>query len=87
MLKVGLQLKNKIKSNLGRIIVEKGLKASWVAEKIGATPSQLTNWSKNDNEGFAKSTPSVLYILRLQKLLGVPVEEMYEEHVQEESKK
>lgn len=77
-MKVGSILKNKVKSNLGHIIEQKGLKMSWVAEKIGATPSQLTNWCKNKN-GFAKSTPSVIYILRLQNLLETRVEEMFEE--------
>lgn len=71
-------MKSKVKSNLGEIIESKGLKLKWVADQVGATQSQLTNWCKNEN-GYAKSTPSVVYILRLQKLLGVKIEEMYEE--------
>lgn len=71
-------LKVKVKSNLGDIIESKGLKFKWVADKIGATQSQLTNWCKNE-DGYAKSTPSVIYILKLQKVLNVRVEEMYEE--------
>lgn len=70
----------KIKSNLGKIIENKGFRMKWVANQIGATPSQLSNWCKNDEDGYAKSTPSVLYILRLQKLLGIGVEEMFEEN-------
>ena len=73
-------MKTKVRSNLGKIIEEKGLKLKWVSDKIGATQSQLTNWCKNDeNTGYARSTPSVVYILRLQKILNVKVEEMYEE--------
>ncbi len=72
-------MKTKVRSNLGKIIEEKGLKLKWVADKIGATQSQLTNWCKNDENGYARSTPSVVYILRLQKILNVQVEEMYEE--------
>lgn len=79
-MKVGLILKNKVKSNLGYILEENGLRLKWVAEKIGATPSQLSNWCKNDSDGCAKSTPSVLYILRLQKLLNIRIEEMFEEN-------
>lgn len=68
----------KIKSNLGKILEERGLKLKWVSEQIGATQSQLTNWCKNEN-GFAKSTPNIFYILRLQKLLNIGVDEMFEE--------
>jgi transcriptional regulator with XRE-family HTH domain len=75
---VGQILKAKVKSNLGEIIESKGLKMKWIADKIDATQSQLTNWCKNEN-GYAKSTPGVIYILRLQKVLDVNVEEMYEE--------
>lgn len=72
-------MKLKVKSNLGEIIDGKGLKFKWVASQIESTQSQLTNWCKNDEQGFAKSTPSVIYVLRLQKLLNVRVEEMFEE--------
>lgn len=72
-------MKAKVSSKLGDIIESKGLKLKWVADQIGCTQSQLTNWCKNDEEGYAKSTPSVLYILRLQKILSVKVEEMYSE--------
>jgi transcriptional regulator with XRE-family HTH domain len=77
-MEVGLILKSKVKSNLGEILENRGLRLKWVAEQIGATQAQLTNWCKNE-DGYARSTPSVLYILRLQKLLNVSVEEMYEE--------
>ena len=60
IVKVGFIMKNKIKSNLGYILEEKGLRSKWVAEKIGATPSQLSNWCKNDENGYAKSTPSII---------------------------
>jgi hypothetical protein len=79
-MEVGEILKTKVKSNLGEILESKGLRLKWVAEQIGATPSQLTNWCKNDEvTGYAKSTPSVIYILKLQRVLNVNVELMYEE--------
>jgi transcriptional regulator with XRE-family HTH domain len=68
----------KVKSNLGKLLEERGLRLKWVAAQIGSTQSQITNWCKNDN-GFAKSTPSLVYILRLQNLLKANVEEMFEE--------
>lgn len=79
-MKDGIILKSKVKSNLGDILEDKGLRLKWVADKIGATQAQITNWCKNDEDGNAKSTPSVLYILRLQKLLNVKVEDMFEEN-------
>lgn len=77
-MEVGLILKTKVKSHLGEVLETKGLRLKWVAEQIGATQAQLTNWCKNEN-GYAKSTPSVVYILKLQKLLNIKVEEMFEE--------
>ena len=74
---VDLILKGKVKSNLGTILDERGLRYNWVAKQIDATPSQVTNWCKNE-DGIAKSTPSVLYILKLQNLLGVRVEDLFE---------
>lgn len=78
-MEVRVILKAKVKSKLGEVLKNKGLRSEWVAKEIGATRSQLTNWSKNDAEGFAKSTPSVLYLLRLQNLLDINIKEMYEE--------
>lgn len=77
-MEVGSILKSKVESHLGEVLEKRGLRLKWVAEQINATPSQLTNWCKNE-DGYAKSTPGVIYILRLQKLLNVNVEEMYEE--------
>lgn len=72
------KMKNSVKSNLGEVIQRKGLMKKWVAEQIGATPAQLHNWCLNEN-GSAKSTPHVVYILRLEKVLDVKVGDMYEE--------
>ncbi|TYR75595.1 hypothetical protein FZC79_10535 [Rossellomorea vietnamensis] len=71
-------MKSKVRSRLGEIIEAKGLKMKWVAEQIEATQSQVTNWCKNE-KGYANSTPNVVYILKLQRVLGVSVEEMFEE--------
>ncbi|WP_025910631.1 helix-turn-helix transcriptional regulator [Priestia flexa] len=72
------KMKTAVRSNLGDIIKSKGLVQKWVAEQIGATPAQINKWSTN-KDGLAVSTPHVLYILRLEKVLGVKVSEMYEE--------
>lgn len=77
-MEVGEMLRKKVISKLGEIIDSKGLRRDWVAEQIGATPAQVTNWCKNE-DGIAKSTPNVFYILRLEKVLNVRVGEMFEE--------
>jgi hypothetical protein len=78
-MEVGVILKGKVKSNLGTILEERGLRFKWVADKIEATQPQLTNWCKNDENGYARSTPGTLYLIRLEKLLGLRVGEMFEE--------
>lgn len=77
-MEVGVILKKKVVSKLGEIIDSKGLRRDWVAKEIEATPAQVTNWCKNE-DGIAKSTPNVFYILRLEKVLNVRVGEMFEE--------
>lgn len=85
-MEVGEILKKKVVSKLGEVIDSKGLRRDWVARQIEATPAQITNWCTNEN-GFAKSTPSVLYMLRLEKLLKVTVSDMYEEYLIDEETK
>lgn len=77
-MEVGVILKKKVVSKLGEVIESKGLRRDWVAKQIEATPAQVTNWCKNE-DGIAKSTPNVFYILRLEKVLHVRVGEMFEE--------
>jgi putative transcriptional regulator len=63
----------KMKSNIGNLIDERGLKRKWVAEQLGITPKQVSNWIT----GF--SYPTVDKAFRLAKLLGVKVDDLYEE--------
>lgn len=67
-----------VESHLGEIIQKQGLMKKYVAEKIGATKAQLNNWCSNEN-GIAKSTPNVLYVIRLERILGVKAGEMFKE--------
>ncbi|WP_156036651.1 XRE family transcriptional regulator [Halobacillus karajensis] len=70
-------MSKKVKSNLGEIIESKGIMKSWIAKQTGATKSQVTRWC-NNKDGAAESTPSVYYILQLEKLLDTPVRKMFE---------
>lgn len=67
----------KVKSNLHEIINGKGIKKKWLADQMGATASQINRWCNNKN-GVAESTPSVYYVLQLEKLLDTPVKKMFE---------
>lgn len=51
----------------------RGIKQKWLAEQIGATSSMLSRWE--GGEVF----PTVPYLHRLCRVLGVRLEELYEE--------
>ncbi|WP_143262117.1 helix-turn-helix transcriptional regulator [Sediminibacillus massiliensis] len=76
-------MKKKVRSKLGEVLESKGIRKKWVADNIGATQAQVNRWCNNDKDGVAESTPSVYYILRLEKLLDVKVSDMYEETTEE----
>jgi predicted transcriptional regulator len=70
-------MKAKVQSKLGEILQARGLRQKWVAEQIGASESQVSNWSKNDHNGVAVSTPNTLYMVRLEKLLSLRTGDMF----------
>lgn len=72
-------MKIRVRSNFGEYLKSRGIKKVWLAEQIGADNSQLNRWCKNDNKGEAFSTPSVGYVLRIKKVLGCQLEDIYEE--------
>ncbi len=72
-------MKIRVRSVLGEYLSDRGIKKVWLADKIGADSSQLNRWCKNDGKGEALSTPSVGYVLRIKKVLGCQLEDIYEE--------
>ncbi|WP_217226955.1 helix-turn-helix transcriptional regulator [Desertibacillus haloalkaliphilus] len=72
-------MKIKVRSKLGELLDERMVNKSELARSINATPKQLYAWCSNKEDGQAKSTPSVGYLLRLKKVLGVDIEDMFEE--------
>lgn len=67
-----------VRSKIGAAIDERGYVRKWVAEKIGTTPSMLSQWCQNNEKDRAKSTPHVLYIMRLCKLLNCGIHDLFE---------
>jgi putative transcriptional regulator len=63
----------KMKSRIGKIIESKGFKKKYVAEKLGITQNQLSNWIKG------RSYPPMDKAFRLAKFLEVKVDDLYEE--------
>lgn len=69
----------KVRSKLGDYLYERGIKKNWFAKQIGSDNTQVTRWCQNDNNGMAVSTPSVGYLLRMTRVLGCEVTDIYEE--------
>lgn len=72
-------MKIKVKSKLGDYLKERGIKQSFVADKIGITRGQFNNWCKNNNDGYANALPSLPYIIRMIKLLKCDIDDIFEE--------
>ncbi|QDP92507.1 helix-turn-helix domain-containing protein [Bacillus velezensis] len=73
-----LLLKYKIKTNLEPYLKERGIQKVWLAEKTGVTKQQISRWSKNDESGFCKYTPSLSYALVISKVLDCDIKEIFE---------
>jgi putative transcriptional regulator len=62
-----------MKSLIGHRIEESGLRKGYIADKIGVTRQQLSNWIAG------RSYPPMLKAFQLAKLLKCKVDELYEE--------
>ncbi|MFD1416791.1 helix-turn-helix transcriptional regulator [Oceanobacillus jeddahense] len=60
-----------LKSNINKIIQERGLKNKWVANQLGVSPNIISRWVNN------KSMPSVEKLFLLAKLLDCKVDDLY----------
>lgn len=78
-MEVSTKMKIKVRSKLGDLLKERGIMQKWVSDKVGATQAQINKWCQNNEDGQALSTPNVIYLLRLQKVLDINIEDMYEE--------
>lgn len=69
----------KLKSNLNAVIKQKGYQKQWLAEQVGVSKTQFTQWCTNDQKtGYIKSVPSVLNALILAGILECGVNDLFE---------
>ena len=70
-------MKLNVYSKLGEYLDNRGIKQSWLADQIGASRTQVSNWCKNV-DGIAFSTPSVGFLILIEKVLDKPMNELWE---------
>ena len=58
-------------TKLEKILVEKGLKQSWLAKKINKSPAELNRWVKG------KVIPVYANMNKISKALDIPIEEIF----------
>lgn len=66
--------KPKVRCKIGDLLKEEGRSQTWLADKIEATRQQINSWCNEDGP-----TPSIGYIMRIQKITGWTLEQMFEE--------
>lgn len=68
-----LKLKIKVRCKIAELLEAEGRKQTWLAAQIEATPGMVNDWCKG------KYLPHVGYILRIQKVTGWTIDQMFEE--------
>lgn len=69
---------NNMGSKVGAKIAELGLKKGWIAAQVGIAPGTLSLIVKGD------SIPSLLVALKLARVLGTTVEELWGHLIEDE---
>jgi|HigsolmetaAR201D_1030396.scaffolds.fasta_scaffold09573_8 putative transcriptional regulator len=67
-----------MKSRIGELIDARGFKRKYIAEKLGVTQKQLSNWCTNRNY------PTVPKLFKLAEILNCTVDELYEREKDED---
>lgn len=68
-----LKVKIQVRCNIGLLLRKEGRSQTWLAEQIGATAPMVNDWCKG------KTNPSIGYILRIQRITGWGLEDMFKE--------
>ncbi|MGJ9381548.1 helix-turn-helix transcriptional regulator [Salipaludibacillus sp. CF4.18] len=71
-------MKAKSRSKINEYLESRGTTKAWLADRIGASRAQMSNWSKNEN-GVVVSQPSVGYVLKMMRVLDCKLDDIYEE--------
>ena len=58
-------------TKLEKILMEKGLKQSWLAKKINKSPAEVNRWVKG------KVIPVYVNMNKISKALSIPIEEIF----------
>jgi repressor LexA len=58
-------------TKLEKVLKEKGIKQTWLADKIGKSPAGLNRWVKG------RRTPSYNIKCRISEALGIPVDGLF----------
>lgn len=61
-----------LKCKIGEIIDKKGYRRKFIADKIGVTPQQLSNWI------HGRSYPTVDKLFKVAEILECKVDDLYE---------
>jgi DNA-binding XRE family transcriptional regulator len=64
----------KIRCKIGELLKGEGRTQKWLAEQIDVAPQQMNSWCRESG-----SLPSIGYIMRIQKVTGWTLEQMFEE--------
>lgn len=67
------KVKIQVRCNIGLLLKTEGRSQTWLAEQIGATAPMVNDWCKG------KTNASIGYILRIQKVTGWTLDQMFEE--------
>jgi DNA-binding XRE family transcriptional regulator len=68
-----LKLDVKLKCNIGHKLKEEGRSQAWLAKQIDVNPRMVSDWCNN------RYTPHVGYVLKISRVTGWKLEEMFEE--------
>ena len=58
-------------TKLEKILIEKGLKQSWLAKKINKSPAEVNRWVKG------RVIPVYVNMNKISKALSIPIEEIF----------
>lgn len=67
------KVKIKVRCLIGELLKLEGRSQTWLADQIGATAPLVNEWCKE------KTNPSIGYIMRIQRVTGWTLDQMFEE--------